>query len=88
MKTYSDFPIGQRVRLVKNRTNSEYCCCDFHVFCPGETGVVVENDGEYLGIRVKLDHVVIDGNGPYWGFNPEHLEPVLKSAYGKDMVEV
>ncbi len=87
-KTFDDFPVGQRIRLCANRSDSKYWCCDFNVFLIGETGTVIENTHDYLGISVRMDNICIIG-GDSWGFNPEHLEAILdKSAYGKDMVEM
>ncbi len=45
--TYDDFPIGSHVKII--------CCCQDHHFFYGETGKVVRNSGEYLGISVEYD---------------------------------
>lgn len=44
---YSDFSVGMAVQIIVP-------CQDFYFFYD-ETGVVVSNSGEYLGIRVKFD---------------------------------
>lgn len=45
--TYEDFPIGSKVKII--------CSCqDFNFFFK-ETGEVVDNKGQYLGITVKFD---------------------------------
>jgi hypothetical protein len=45
--TFADFPIGSRVKVI--------CACQDFNFFWGETGVVIANSGQYLGINVKFD---------------------------------
>lgn len=66
--SFADFPIGQKVKVVS-------VCVDF-LFTEGETGIVVRNNGKYLGIIVKLDDVRIGNEKDWtneWGFNPKDL---------------
>ena len=66
--TYEIFPIGTGVKIVTYISDFTY----FH----GETGVVVENTGIYLGISVKLDvpRKYADGQIDYvFNFQPHHL---------------
>ena len=52
--TYDTFPVGTRVRVITP-------CQDFNFFFNEPRGVVVKNEGRYLGISVKWD-------------NPRHFE--------------
>lgn len=46
--TFKDFPIGTKVRVI--------CVCqDMYFFKGEETGTVIRNSGEYLGIIIKWD---------------------------------
>jgi hypothetical protein len=45
--TYDDFPIDTHVKII--------CCSQDHHFFFGETGKVIHNSGEYLGISVEYD---------------------------------
>ena len=45
--TYDDFPINTHVKII--------CCSQDHHFFFGETGKVIHNTGEYLGISVEYD---------------------------------
>lgn len=45
--TYAEFPIGTPVKII--------CLCQDHYFFYGETGKVVKNTGQYLGITVDFD---------------------------------
>lgn len=45
--TYKDFPIGTKVKII--------CACQDMTFFWGETGKVIRNSGEYLGIIVEYD---------------------------------
>ncbi len=64
------FPIGSRVKIVNRFV-------DFQFFRLGETGTVIKNSGEYLGIIVLLDcpHFFKEGDDilVYWGFNYDDL---------------
>ncbi len=52
--TFQHFPVGTRVRVVSR-------CVDFMFFKGVETGTVVKNTGQYLGI-----HVAFDPRYVYW----------------------
>jgi hypothetical protein len=46
--TYNDFPVGTRVKVI--------CICQDHYFFKGnETGIVIKNNHNYLGIIIKFD---------------------------------
>ena len=66
--TFEKFPIGVKVKIVTP-------CEDFH-FYYGETGTVIKNSGQYLGISVKYDvpREYTDGTiEEYFNFNPKSL---------------
>lgn len=72
---FSLFPQGTRVRVKRE-------VVDFNAF-DGDTGIVVENSGEYLGVIVKFDiprqYVDMVSNQPThvmteFNFNPCHLD--------------
>ena len=66
--TFEDFPIGTRVKIITP--------CEDFTFFNGETGTVIKNSGEYLGIRVKYDKPRRYKNGAIetdWSFNPQSL---------------
>lgn len=65
------FVPGARVRIIAKWV-------DFYPFY-GETGVITENTGEYLGIQVKFDEPRHFDNGYIqedFNFNPQHLEVI------------
>lgn len=59
---YSDFPVGTAVQVIVP--------CEDFVFFNNETGVVIRNSGNYLGIIVKFDK---KNERPDWNFMPEDL---------------
>jgi len=69
--TFDDFPVGRKVQVV---TPAEDC-----YFFYNETGIVIGNTGNYLGIKVKFDvprkfednYIQYDFN-----FNPKSLIPL------------
>ncbi|HNR64676.1 MAG TPA: hypothetical protein PKJ95_00110 [Atribacterota bacterium] len=61
---FSDFPVGTAVQVIVP-------CADFRFF-DFQTGVVIENSGKYLGIRVKFD----DKDEDAWGFDPKQLRRI------------
>jgi len=62
--TFDMFPIGTKVQVI---TPFE----DFMFFSGCETGVVIQNRGEYLSIIVKFDEPWNDI--ATWNFNPQSL---------------
>lgn len=66
--TYEDFPVGSKVQVV--------CLGQDYNFFYNETGVVIKNSGEYLGIIVKFDDPRKFSDGTVqvdFGFKPEDL---------------
>lgn len=66
---YSDFPIGSKVKVIT-------VCQDFNFFHGNETGIVTDNTGKYLGIKVKFDIVRKFDNGSIqkdFNFEPSDL---------------
>ena len=66
--TFDDFPIAIRVKVV--------CPCEDFTFFNGETGVVTQNTGDYLGIAVKFDNPPHYRDGSVltgFSFNPKSL---------------
>ena len=45
--TYDDFPIGTKVKIITR--------CEDFMFFYGETGKVIRNNGQYLGICVEFN---------------------------------
>jgi hypothetical protein len=75
---FSDFPVGTRVKIVTD-------VVDFH-FWYGDTGIVVENHGRYLGIIVKLDrsrHYEDGRTLETFNFNPDNLVILSKPKESK-----
>ena len=76
-KTYADFPVGTRVRIMCSGR-------DFIFFSPGrETGTVIKNTGDYLGIVVHLAHPRVEDYGDpelyvrtKHNFHPTDLLPI------------
>lgn len=68
--TFADFPIKQRVEVVTP--------CEDFTFFYNETGKVIKNTGEYLGITVEFDNprVLEDGLQYCFNFNPKSLKPI------------
>ena len=67
--TFDMFPVGTRVKVIT-------LAQDFRFFEGNETGVVVRNTGEKLGIIVKLDEPIKyddDNIITEFGFNPDDL---------------
>ena len=60
---FKDFPVGAKVRI-----NTKFQ--DFAFFNMQETGKVIKNTGDYLGVIVKFDEKY---KRPNWSFNPEDL---------------
>jgi len=60
---FSDFPVFSKVKIIAPFV-------DF-VFFYGETGMVIKNSRDYLGITVKLDEP--RRNIIEWNFNPKDL---------------
>ncbi len=74
-RNFKLFPVGTKVRI---NTNFE----DFHFFNKTESGIVVRNNNEYLGIIVAFDkpRIFEDDTIQYkFGFNPENLVLLEKS---------
>ena len=68
---FEDFPIGQNVKIVAEG-------CDFYFFFK-ETGVVIRNSGEHLGIIVKFDKPRHFEGGyiqTEFNFRPTDLKPI------------
>ena len=66
--TFDDFPIAIRVKVITP--------CEDFTFFDGETGVVTQNTGDYLGISVEFDdpHRYRDGSVlTGFNFNPKSL---------------
>lgn len=67
--TFKDFPIGTRVMVI--------CICqDFMFFEGNETGKVIRNSGDYLGIIVEFDEPRKFNNNylqKEWNFSPTDL---------------
>lgn len=74
--TFADVPVGARVRVLRKMV-------DFYFFRGDETGVVVKNDGTYLGVIVEFDwpREFDDGYIQYqFNFNPTDLVLVEEAA--------
>lgn len=79
--TFDMFPVGTTVKVVSE-------IVDFRFFYL-QTGIVVENTGGYLGIRVQFDEPMNYEDGSVlkgYGFNPENLEVI--SARKTSTVEI
>lgn len=66
---YEDFPVGSRVAIMATTV-------DFHFFKVGETGTVVKNTGQYLGISVEFDiiHWIGSRSDRNWRPRPEDAD--------------
>lgn len=72
--TYKQFPVGTKVQVI--------CVAqDFTFFSGKETGKVIKNTGDYLGIIVEFDHILKAGTKEHrtFNFDPDDLI-VLEAA--------
>lgn len=82
---FNDFPVGRKVMIISKMV-------DFHFFY-NETGAVIKNSGNYLGIAVKFDKPRHYADGyimKEFNFNPNNLKPLLdekeiKTDYEKQL---
>lgn len=68
---FNDFPVETKVKIISK-------VVDFY-FWYGETGEVIKNDGDYLGIEVQLDSPRHFEDGyiqTSFNFNPDNLCPI------------
>ena len=73
--TYSDFPVGTKVRVI--------CICQDFVFFGGhETGTVISNEDRYLSIIIEFDDPIYFKDGTVlksFNFNPDDLIIIEKT---------